>query len=182
MTWIKHSAFIDIKANVRDVFAVYHELPLHTRWSPSMKSVNWIDYEAQTSRWHFKKFGVTLNWDAVNEVVNAPNEITWRSTTGNISHGGTATFEQMDGDTTRLSLCLKFMLPKFVASIFSSGWISGAVTKVIQGDLNRFRDSLTKALEDRPDLRQRSHMQKSDERTVSTVDGISMYGDECEAA
>eukprot|EP00922_Rhytidocystis_sp_ex-Travisia-forbesii_P008151 GHVS01012012.1.p1 GENE.GHVS01012012.1~~GHVS01012012.1.p1 ORF type:complete len:211 (+),score=37.25 GHVS01012012.1:19-651(+) len=139
MTWTEHSVNVDIAGPIDLVFFLYHNVAEHPHWSPWLLRVDWIDYRQQISKWAVKKFGVTISFTAVNYTVLPPRLLCWRSLDGAVQQYGRAEFACLgENNNTRLSVKVKYKLPRMVGAMFQSSWLSKQVEQVLRADIEKF--------------------------------------------
>ena len=145
MRWLSNSVHIDIPhpITIQDTYALYSDLSQHPRWSPWLKEVKIVDKLKRSSEWTLRAKGVTISWQAVNNIENPPNHISWESTSG-LSNRGEVRFTDFETHI-RMDLTISYNLPEAIAkAVGNIRIVNKFIDKTLIKDLERFRSTIMK--------------------------------------
>ena len=102
-----------------------------------------VDKVKRRSEWTLRAKGLTINWQAVNNIEDPPNHISWESTSG-LSNRGEVRFTDLETHT-RMDLKISYYLPGAIAKVVGNiRIVNKFIEKTLRNDLQRFRSTIMK--------------------------------------
>ncbi len=128
---------IVVNAPVSEVFEFWKNFENFPRFMHNIESIQVVGPEL--THWKMKgPLGVPIEWDAKTTAMIENKKISWESTTGVIENHGSIVFEEIDPQTTRVTVGLEYKAP--------GGLVGEAVAKFtndpqkqLEEDLLRFK-------------------------------------------
>ena len=145
--WVCGSVSLEMPFSSEVAFDTFSNLPRQPEWSPWLSSVEYLSEVGKTAdgmalyetQWYLRGKGVKLSWKAVSTILDRPNRIRWKSTSG-VRNEGTVDFESV-GSNCIMTLQMRFVAPRFLYSIFGSAGVRNFFEKrLLGGTLSRFRE------------------------------------------
>ncbi len=141
--WLEHTVTSDIKAPVKQVWAVWSDLDAMPLWMSWIESVKAADEEVKTlpdlTEWTLAANGFRFKWKAkINERVDA-QKLQWASV-GGLPTKGSVRFYPEEENLTIVKLSVTYELPRVLAPLMEANILGGMVTNELQANLDRFRD------------------------------------------
>ena len=135
------SSEMDIDVPIEMAYDAFRDLPRQPSWSPWLRSVEYLDGDANKSLWKMKYLGLTISWKAKNTNLQRPNLIEWESVSG-LKNYGRVEFEKLTPQFTRMRFVMTFEPPRVVGSLVGkSKKIRNIVEeKMLQKTLQNFRN------------------------------------------
>ena len=139
--WVElQSDEVDVSVPAADAFAVISDYPRWPEWSPWLEKVVLVDSpdgELASSTWFLNVKGIEVSWGSqVTEQVS-PSLVRWESTSG-VRNGGSVRLLPTGDTSCRLSIQLRYQVPRLVAKVFSASFVSDFVSRRLNADLLRF--------------------------------------------
>lgn len=101
---------IVVNAPVSEVFAFWKNFENFPRFMHNIESIQVVGPEL--THWKMKgPLGVPIEWDAKTTAIIENKKISWESTSGAIQNHGSVVFEELDGDSTRVTVGLEYKAP-----------------------------------------------------------------------
>jgi hypothetical protein len=126
--------FIDVGVPLRTAYNQWTQFESFPLFMDGVREVQQLDSE----RLHWRAIigGVEKEWDAAITEQTPDRRVAWQSTSG-ARNDGVVSFEELDGNSTRIHLLLTYELENIVEK---AGDALGFVTWKVEHDLRRFRD------------------------------------------
>jgi len=124
---------IDVNVPVRIAYNQWTQFEEFPRFMEGVKSVRQLD--DKRLHWKTEIGGMEQDFDAIIDQQVPDQRIAWHSTIGP-KQGGVVTFHRLADNKTRIMLQMEYDPQGFVEK---AGDMMGAVSRRIQGDLERFR-------------------------------------------
>ena len=129
---------IDVNVPVSTAYNQWTQFEEFPRFMEGVKSVHQLD--DKRLHWKTEVAGKEQDFDAIIDQQIPDQRIAWHSTIG-AKQGGVVTFHRLDAGKTRIMLQMEYDPQGFVEK---TGDMMGAVSRRVQGDLERFKEFLEK--------------------------------------
>jgi len=129
---------IDVNVPVSTAYNQWTQFEEFPRFMEGVKSVHQLD--DKRLHWKTEVAGKEQDFDAIIDQQVPDQRIAWHSTIG-AKQGGVVTFHRLDAGKTRIMLQMEYDPQGFVEK---TGDMMGAVSRRVQGDLERFKEFLEK--------------------------------------
>ena len=141
--WLEHTVTTDIKAPVKQVWAVWSDLEAMPLWMSWIESVKAIDESVKTlpdlTEWTLAANGFRFKWKAqINERIEA-QKLKWESV-GGLPTKGCVHFLTNDEHRTLVELSVTYELPRVLAPLMEPSILGGMVINELQANLDRFKE------------------------------------------
>jgi uncharacterized membrane protein len=136
---------IEVPASPADCYALYSQLEEHPRWSPWLRSVQFLDKVGRISEWTLESRGFTVAWKARNTIENPGECISWESMTG-LPNKGLVTFEERMPGMTNMALTISYRVPKPIAKLGDVKLVKKYIEATLTSDLTTFKKVLLKQI------------------------------------
>ena len=119
----------------------FTDLPQQPRWSPWLKSVDYLDSEGETE-WTLNVRGVEFRWKAISKLLNDPKGILWESSSG-LKNKGSVEFIEVSENSCLMKLRMTLITPRVISVVFRT---TGDLVrdfienKLLKWSLESFRD------------------------------------------
>ena len=124
---------IDVNVAVRTAYNQWTQFEEFPKFMEGVKEVRQLD--DKRLHWRAEIGGHEVEWDALITEQIPDQRIAWRSTTGS-ENSGVVTFHPLSNGATRVTVAMSYDPKGFVESV---GDMLGAVSKRVEGDLQRFK-------------------------------------------
>ncbi|EWM21432.1 START-like domain protein [Nannochloropsis gaditana] len=147
-SWVDTKVEIEVPATPEACYALYSQLEEHPRWSPWLRSVQFLDKVERISEWTLESRGFTVAWKAQNTIEEPGRRISWESRTG-LPNRGLVTFEERRPGMTSMALTISYSVPKPIAKLGDVGLVKRYIESTLQSDLTRYRQVLMKEIREK---------------------------------
>lgn len=119
----------------------FTDLPQQPRWSPWLKSVDYLDSVGETE-WTLNVRGVEFRWKAMSTLLDNPKGILWESSSG-LKNKGSVEFIEVSEHSCLMKLQMSLITPRVIAVLFRT---TGELVrdfveeKLLKWSLESFRD------------------------------------------
>jgi len=127
---------ININAPIGVVFDLYSDFEKFPEWMKSLKEVRRVD--ERHTRWTANAPLMTVEWEAETTAFEPNRRIAWRTVRGDVERDGDVTFEEAEGDTTRMHISLGYEPPAGRLGSLIAHLLGSDPEKQIDEELKRF--------------------------------------------
>lgn len=137
--WVElGSCSTEVAAPASEAYSIISDYPRWPEWSPWLERVTaGTEDGVATSRWYLKLRAVKVDWTSRNVEEKPGSLIRWESTSG-VRNDGTVGFTPTGGAACTLTIRLRYEIPRVVARLFSTAFVSRFVSQRLAADLGRF--------------------------------------------